>query len=189
MFGDAITHAAERESVFKRSKIEQFALEQEIGQCSFDQLQQAIDANQELVKVDSAQDKFTTQVAIEREIDTIRLMERGKGTQQPISTMERVLEICPGHLTAGQRQGIELLLTTSDRVIAWQGVAGAGKTYALAIGVQEAETNGYTVRCFAPQCGECQRVRGGDRVSADTVASLLVSKHEPSRQPQLLAGR
>ena len=77
-------------------------------------------------------------------------MERGQGTQQPISAMERVLEICPGHLTAGQRQGIELLLTTSDRVVAWQGVAGAGKTYALAIGVQEAERNGYTVQAVLP---------------------------------------
>ena len=170
---------------FKRSKIEQFALEQEIGQCRFAQLQQAIDGNQELVKVDGLQDRFTTQSAIEREIETIHLMERGKGTQQPISSMERVLEICPGHLTAGQKQGIELLLTTSDRVIAWQGVAGAGKTYALAIGVQEAETNGYTVRCFAPSAESAKGLGEGIGVSADTVASLLVSRDEPSTQPQI----
>ena len=43
-----------------------------------------------------------------------------------------------------------LAATTRDRFIAWQGVAGAGKSYALKQFRQIAESQGYRVRGFAP---------------------------------------
>ncbi|NJR60854.1 MAG: relaxase domain-containing protein [Cyanobacteria bacterium CRU_2_1] len=147
-----IEHAAEREAVFRKSKVERFVLEHHLGQQSFRELQQAIPAHPELVLVDAIQDKYTTQTAIGRELDTIRLMQQGRGTVKVIATPEEVSQWMNPMttLTTGQRGAIALAATTTDQIIAWQGVAGAGKTYSLWLYKELAESKGFRVKGFAP---------------------------------------
>jgi hypothetical protein len=76
--------------------------------------------------------KFTTQAALNLELSTIRLMQQGRGQVEaivPSSTLAESLLGCS--LTDEQRWAVELAAATSDQMMAWQGVAGAGKTYAL----------------------------------------------------------
>lgn len=63
----------------------------------------------------------------------IFLAERGRNQLQPILTVaaETLPAIQNENLTQGQQKAIALLLTTSDRVLGIQGVAGAGKTTML----------------------------------------------------------
>lgn len=181
----AIESAAERETVFRRSQVERFVLEQHLGQFSFSELQQAITAHPELVLVDTLQEQYTTQTAIRRELDTIRLMQQGKDTVTAIATSEetdRALHLAL--LTTGQREAITLAATTTDQYIAWQGVAGAGKTQGLRLLRQLTEAKGYRVKGFAPSAQAAAELAQGAGIPSDTIASLL---HSPfsTHQPQL----
>jgi conjugative relaxase-like TrwC/TraI family protein len=178
---DGIQHAAEREAVFRRSKVERFALEQHLGRQRFSDLTKAISQVKQLILLDNSQTKYTTQMAIDRERDTLRLMQGGQQQVNAIANATDIMELFNTHstLTNGQRQAIELSLTTHDRIIAWQGVAGAGKTYSLKLVAKQSEEQGYIVRGFAPSA-EAANVLGKEAgIQSDTVASLLKSKAKP----------
>jgi conjugative relaxase-like TrwC/TraI family protein len=173
---DGIDHAEERESVFRRGKVERFALEHHVGLQSWRQLQTAIASTQQLIQVDATRDKYTTQRAITREQETIALMKQGRGRFPAIATTEHLAEKIPDSLTMGQRSALDLGIRTNDRVIAWQGVAGAGKTYVLNLYRQIATEAGYTVRGFAPSAAAAAVLSAEAGISSDTVASLLYSQ-------------
>ena len=178
---DGIAHAEERESVFKRGKVERFALEHHCGRQSWHQLQCEIVKTGELIQVDATRDRYTTQTAIDRERETVQLMQWGQGKVQPIADRDRVNKIAPDTLTTGQRAALELSVTTTDQTIAWQGVAGAGKSYALNLYRQLATEAGYSVRGFAPSAAAATVLSEEAGMPSDTVASLLNSKREPKR--------
>ena len=175
-----IHHAAEREAVFRRSKVERFALENHLGQQSFADLQQAIQNSQELIQ--AGPNKYTTQTAIQRELDTIRLMQTGKGQVAAIATPDEIDQHLAQEstLTQGQRGAIELSAGSCDRILAWQGVAGSGKTYSLKLLKDLAETKGYTVQGFAPSAEAAHTLAKAAHIPSDTVASLLARQVEPS---------
>lgn len=171
-----IHHAAERDSVFHRAKAERFALEHALGEQRFSDLRQAIAEHPELIPVDGS--LVTTQTAIDRELKTIQLMQRGRGQVNPLATSEQVDQclIQVPSLTAGQRQAVALSATTKDRVIAWQGVAGAGKTYSLKLYAELATRNGYTVTGYAPSAQAASTLGRETGIQSDTVAGLLHTK-------------
>ena len=75
-----VSHAAERESVFKREKAERFALEHHLGEQSFAELQSAMTG----AGLIAAKNRYTTTEAIARELDTIAIMESGQGEADAI---------------------------------------------------------------------------------------------------------
>ncbi|MEM6433701.1 MAG: AAA family ATPase, partial [Cyanobacteria bacterium P01_D01_bin.115] len=179
--GAGIDHAAEREAVFRRGKVERFVLEQCLGQQQFKNIQQSIVETNQLISVDPLKDKVTTQIAIQRELETIRLMQRGKGKVKAIASqpeIEQWLKQAP-NLTKGQKEAIAVSATTGDRVMAWQGVAGAGKTYSLQLFQELASLKGYTVKGFAPSAEAANSLTREAGLSSDTVAGLLCRQVEP----------
>jgi len=145
---EGVNHASERESVFKVERAERFALEHHLGEQSFAELQTAMtDAG-----LLPAKNRYTTQTAIERELDTIAIMKSGQGKEIVIADDTKVWQLLRQELslTEGQRQAIETTATTTDQFIAWQGVAGAGKTYSLKLVAQLAREQGYEVSGYAP---------------------------------------
>ncbi|MEO1394795.1 MAG: MobF family relaxase [Cyanobacteria bacterium J06634_5] len=183
-----INHAAEREAVFRRSKVERFVLENHLGQQSFTDLQRAIQDSNELIRADSLKDKFTTQTAIQRELETIRLMQEGKGMVDAIaSSSELQHHLAEANtLTKGQRHAIELSTLSRDHILAWQGVAGSGKTYSLKLFSELAVQKGYTVRGFAPSAEAAHELAKATHIPSDTVASLLVRDVKDSPKPQTI---
>jgi conjugative relaxase-like TrwC/TraI family protein len=180
---NGIDHASEREAVFRRSKVERFILENHLGQRCFGDVQTAIDQHPELISADRLQDKFTTQTAIQRERETIALMQQGKQQVNQIvtsTTIERILLEFPD-LTSGQRDAIARSTTTTDRVIAWQGVAGAGKTYSLKLYAELAINAGFTVRGFAPSAAASTVLGQEAGIPSSTVAHLLNAQPKPDR--------
>jgi conjugative relaxase-like TrwC/TraI family protein len=182
---NAIQHCGERESVFKQTHLERFVLEHHLGEQSFEQLERAIAHNDELIRVDDS--KYTTQSALNLELNTIRLMQDGKGNVREIAAIEPVkAHLENKSLTVGQRDAIQLASTTNDQFIAWQGVAGSGKTFALSEFSAIAQTQGYPVRGFAPSAEAAHGLGKTLQIETQTVAGLLVSqKHGDQRQPEI----
>ena len=153
----AIQHCDEREAVFRRTALERFVFEHQLGQISFEQLQQAIESNAELIQIDEK--RMTTQAAIQLELETMWLMREGKNCVTAIASMDDVEGQRSETLTMEQRQAIALVITAPDTVTAWQGSAGVGKTYALNEVRKVAESQGYQVQGFTPSA-EAAHTRG-----------------------------
>lgn len=175
MARDGTAHASERESVFRRGKVERFALEHALGEMPFAVLHQAIAAQGELLPVEATKDKYTTAAALHRERDTIQLMHQGQHQWAPILSEAELQEQLPQWptLSVGQQRALTLALTSSDQMLAWQGLPGSGKTFVLQAFKQSAEAQGFLVRGFAPSA-EAANVLGKEAgLPTDTVASLL----------------
>ncbi|MBF2047255.1 MAG: relaxase domain-containing protein [Elainella sp. C42_A2020_010] len=185
----AIDHCSERETVFQQTKLERFVFEHQLGQQSFEDLQEAIATSPELIGVKDR--KFTTQSALDLELNTIRLMQSGQGQVKPITDLEEVNGYLEKKtLTVGQQQAIQLAATTRDQFIAWQGVAGSGKSDALREVKAIAQAHGYQVRGFAPSAEAAHSLGQILQVEAETVAKLLVFQershsNEATTHPEL----
>ncbi|MEL6161639.1 MAG: AAA family ATPase [Cyanobacteria bacterium J06627_32] len=172
----AIQHCSERESVLRRAKLERFAFEHQLGQQSFDYLQQAINESAELVRIDEK--RMTTQSAIRLELEAIRLMQAGRGKAKALFSADEIeLLLSKCSLTDEQQQAVALALTTSDQVIAWQGSAGVGKTYALSMLKRFVEEKGIQVRGFAPSAEAAHTLGESLKIETGTVAGLLGNFH------------
>ncbi|WP_052049948.1 MobF family relaxase [Leptolyngbya sp. KIOST-1] len=182
-----LTHCAEREAVFHREQVERFALENHLGQQLFDDVQQTVDTDPEVIHTHDQ--RLTTQTAVLRELETIRTVLDGRGDVGAIASPDLVeANLRNQGLTEGQVQGVMLAATTRDRVIAWQGVAGAGKSYALNQFRQIAEAQGYTVRGFAPSAEAAKALGDSAQIQpVETVAALLCAQPvEPNpAQPEV----
>jgi AAA domain len=86
-------------------------------------------------------------------------------------------------LTTGQRSAIALSTTTTDQFIAWQGVAGAGKTYALNQFKALAIEQNYLVKGFAPSFAAAAVLADELGIETTTTASLLFSKQSDLATP------
>ncbi|MBE9140983.1 AAA family ATPase, partial [Nodosilinea sp. LEGE 07088] len=171
----AIQHCGERESVFRRTTLERFVFEHELGVQGFEAIEGAIADSPELIKV--ADGKFTTQTALNLELNTIRLMQQGRGQVVPIVPSGTQVESLVSHsLNLEQQHAVEMTATTPDAVMAWQGVAGAGKTYALSVLKDLAQGQGYTIQGLAPSAESAHILGESLEIETTTVAGLLVSQ-------------
>jgi conjugative relaxase-like TrwC/TraI family protein len=177
---DAIAHCSERTVAFKREALEKFILS-EIADFSYAELDKAITSNSELLKTTDG--RYTTHRALQRELGTIKLMQQGKAKVAAITHPERVEAIlAAARLTPGQAAAVTLAATTTDQFVAWQGVAGAGKTYALNQ-FKAIASSGYALKGFAPSA-EAAKVLGDETgIETTTVASLLVPKTKTPQTP------
>ena len=183
-----IEHCSEREAVFQPEQLERFALENHLGQQSFDDLQQTIQHHADLIRTSDR--RLTTQAAVLRELETIRTVLDSRGQLNPIAKMKQIdAALQKKGLTAGQQQAIVLAATTPDRFIGWQGVAGAGKSYALNLLRQLAESQGYRVRGLAPSAEAAKTLAesAGIRQTTTVAAKLCstVQTETPETEPEL----
>jgi conjugative relaxase-like TrwC/TraI family protein len=179
---DAIAHCSERSADFKVEDLEKFVIAQRLP-IDIDEIKDLGDDRPDLIKLD---DSYTTIKALQREERTISVMRRGQGEFMPIATADRVTDcLRETTLNAGQRQAVRLAAMTGDRVIAWQGVAGAGKTFALAELKKIADIQGIELAGLAPS-SEAAKVLGEELgIEAQTVARKICSKQEPASKDRL----
>ncbi|MEM6836834.1 MAG: MobF family relaxase [Cyanobacteria bacterium P01_C01_bin.120] len=178
-----LNHCSEREAVFRREQVERFALENHLGQQFFEHLQQTLDADPEVIH--TYDQRLTTQTAVLRELETIRTVLEGRGQVGAIASEDWVASTLENQeLTQGQYEGILLATTTRDRIIAWQGVAGAGKSFALNQFRRIAEAQGYTVRGFAPSAEAAKSLGDSAQIQqTETVAALLCAQPQETPSP------
>lgn len=78
--------------------------------------------------------------------------------------------------TSGQIEAIEKTLLSKDKYIIWQGVAGAGKTYAVRQIVEEAKQNGFEVKGFAPSAAAALLLSKETGIETDTLQGHILKR-------------
>nr|WP_277884334.1 AAA family ATPase [Nostoc parmelioides] len=111
-------------------------------------------------------------------------MQSGQGRVSPLAhpeVVENHLETTA--LNPDQRRAVLDAATTTDQFTAWQGVAGAGKTFALKELKEIATTSGHTIKGFAPSSMAAKVLGQELDIQAETVARLLVSEPQAEIEP------
>ncbi|WP_193200523.1 MobF family relaxase [Nostoc sp. MG11] len=180
---EAIAHCSERNVAFTQEDLEKFILEERLA-TDLRAIEPLIREHQELIVLPGLERQYTTWAAVKREIATIGLMSDGQGKFYPMlhpEVAESYLE--KTSLNTGQRRAVQLAATTSDQFIAWQGVAGAGKTFALSQLKTLATDAGYTIKGFAPSSAAAKVLSQELEIQSETVARLLVTEPPPEVEP------
>ncbi|MEJ6486126.1 MobF family relaxase [Nostoc punctiforme UO1] len=176
---EAIAHCSERNVAFKLEDLEKFILSERLF-TDVNALEPLIKEHQELIVLPGMERQYTTWTAVKRELATIELMQSGIGAVNPIlQTLVASSLLEKTSLNLGQQQAVSLAATTTDQFIAWQGVAGAGKTFALKELNAIALFLGYTIKAFAPSSMAAKVLSEELGIQGETVASLLVSEPAP----------
>jgi conjugative relaxase-like TrwC/TraI family protein len=171
-----IAHCSERSVDFEVEDIEKFTIAQRLP-IEITEVKSLCDDRAELIKLDR---NYTTLTALVREERTIAIMRRGQQQLSPIATTAAVNQhLNDSTLNAGQRQAVRLAATSGDRVVAWQGVAGAGKTFALAQVKEIADRQGFELTGFAPSAEAAKVLSEELGIEAQTVARKLFDRQEP----------
>ena len=113
---------------------------------------------------------ITTKDTVLLEQACLELIINNQETENSI--MELAAIKLPDKLTAGQQQAINLILTTKDRVIGIQGIAGAGKTTMLRTLNQLCVAAGFEIIGLATATSARERLQEGSRNIASYDALL-----------------
>lgn len=122
--------------------------------------------------------RYTTQIAREREKRILQIEREGRQHVAPImeATLTHTALSAKG-LKPGQLAAAELILSTADRFVGVQGLAGTGKSHMLAQVKEVAELAGYTVKAVASYGKQIQALRELG-MEARTVASVLEARQK-----------
>lgn len=87
--------------------------------------------------------------------------------------------------TPGQLEATAKTLTSRDRYVLWQGVAGAGKTFSVRQIVEEATRAGYDVRGFAPSATAAKQLFKETGLTTETLQSHILKREHGSSSASL----
>jgi len=187
---EAISYARasnfEREAVTDERTILRDALRRGMGETTYAQVRAEFDARQSRGDFRQTEGKkhdtgrsFTTPETIAQERANVAHVMRGQNTFEPIMTAQQATAQAGtrAYLNPAQRQVIEEVLTSRDRIHGLQGLAGTGKTTTLEAIREGAEKSGYKVEGFAPSSKAAGALREAG-ISANTLQSFLVRAKE-----------
>ncbi|MGB6687486.1 MAG: MobF family relaxase [Terracidiphilus sp.] len=182
---EAVTFAKsrnfEREAVTDERDIMRDALRRGMGDLTYSQVRDNFERRQATgefllapgQKHDTGR-QFTSREAIAEELATIKHMQQGQSTVEPIMRKENAADHARTRefLNPAQQKAIEEVLTSHDRIHGLQGLAGSGKTTTLEVIREGAERNGYAVEGFAPTSRAAGQLRDSG-IQADTLQGFL----------------
>lgn len=181
-------HLFERSAVEDRRSILESALNRGMGETTYSQVMQEFDRRLQAGEFRQAQasvrgPQITTAAMLRMERETIQLMQEGnkRGFDDPmlvgpgirIETQDRHPE-----LNAVQREAVEAVFLSREKVVGLDGIAGGGKTTTLAVVREGAEAAGYTVEGFAPTSRAAQKL-GEAGIETSTLQMHLAQRQRP----------
>lgn len=182
----AAAHLIEREAVVSKEDLMRTALEHGVGRVSPTEVQKAFDkleAEGHLIKLPD--DNYTTAKMLNSEQWALDQVRAQKGQTPKIMTGEAVAEqlaIAEGRqgfkYTVGQKEAISTVLTSEDRYVAVQGLAGTGKTTMLKSLKDLAQAEGYTVRGMAPTGAASKVLARETGIATDTVSMFQIKERQ-----------
>jgi conjugative relaxase-like TrwC/TraI family protein len=170
----SVTYA--RDHLFERSAVESgrsimtAALSRSMGEANFAQVRQEFDRRVQAGEFRAVEygpkhagQQYTTAAMLRMERETIGQMQEGnrRGYSDPMLIEGRVrIETEERHpeLNAGQRQAVDEIFLSREKIVGLDGVAGTGKTTTLAVVREGAEQDGYKVEGFAPTSGAAKKL-------------------------------
>jgi conjugative relaxase-like TrwC/TraI family protein len=167
----SVTHArergTERTAVVEERALLRDALKHGMGETRLPEVRAEFErrvASHELIEVERkpglAGRAFTTGEMQGYEREIIERMKMGQGNREVLAdgqTRQQTMERHP-HLSVSQRNAVEEVLTSRDRMMALEGVAGGGKTTSLAAVREAAVSGGYEVEGLAPTSRAAQKL-------------------------------
>ena len=188
----AVTWA--RDHIFERSAVEdhrailETALVRGMGETAYAQVWQEFERRieagefREVSRVGAGR-QYTTAVMVRMEREVIGRMQEGNrrdysdpmlvSPQVRIATEDRHPE-----LNASQRQAVDEIFLSREKVVGLDGIAGAGKTTTLSVIREGAEAEGYRVEGFAPTSRAAQKL-GEAGMETSTLQKHLVRGQQP----------
>ncbi|MDE4928725.1 MobF family relaxase [Ralstonia insidiosa] len=182
----AAAHLIEREAVVSKEDLMKTALEHGVGRVSPTDVQKAFDkleAEGHLVKLPDG--NYTTAKMLGSEQWALDQVQAQKGVMPAIMAAEHVTERLGKaedkqgfKYTEGQKEAITTVLTTEDRYVAVQGLAGTGKTTMLRSLKEMAQEQGYTVRGMAPTGAASKVLARETGIATDTVSMFQIKERQ-----------
>lgn len=195
---EAVTFARdknfEREAVVDERLLVRDALRRGMGEPRYPEIRANLESRHkvgEFVTVERSPHQtgrlFTTAKTIAAEHEIVRRMQQGQNQLKPVLPRQTAIAVTDTHaaLNIGQKTVIEDVLSSRDRILGIQGIAGAGKTTALAQIRTAAETQGYQVEGFAPTSRAAKELEQAG-VHSGTLQSFLVRSQESDQQHRKL---
>jgi len=170
----------EREAVADERALLRDALNRSMGETTLAEVKSGLDRKAqrgELTELPehskSPSRAFTTKEMQSYERETVQRMWQGQHQFAEIANQRSrdSIERDSPHLNDRQRQAITQILSSRDRVMALEGVAGSGKTTSLAAIREVAERHGYKVEGLAPTS------RAAQKLSESGIDSRTLQRH------------
>ncbi len=171
----------EREAVADERVIMREALRRGMGEVSFSEIQDEFERRREEGEFRSVQGQkhssgrsFTTPETIASERANVQHVLNGQGASAPMLSDAAAQRQATSRdfFNEAQQTAIREVLTSTDRVHGFQGLAGSGKTSTLAAIREGAEQGGYKVEGFAPTSKAAGQLREAG-IEANTLQSFL----------------
>ncbi|MGD0467220.1 MAG: MobF family relaxase [Terriglobales bacterium] len=181
-------HVFERSAIEDRRAILEAALGRGMGDTTYADVRREFERRIEAgefreVSHVGASRQYTTTAMVHMEREIIGRMREGNrrdysdpmlvSSQLRIATEDRHPE-----LNASQRQAVDEIFLSREKVVGLDGIAGAGKTTTLSVIREGAEADGYRVEGFAPTSRAAQKL-GEAGMETSTLQKHLVSGQQP----------
>ncbi len=161
-------HLFERSAVQDRRAILEAALNRGMGQTTHahvgHEFERRVQAGEFLeVRHAGAGQQYTTAAMLRMEREIVARIEEGnrRGYNDPMLVSPQV-RIATGdrhpELNRGQRQVVDEVFLSREKIVGMDGIAGAGKTTTLAVIREGAQAEGYKVEGFAPTSRAAQKL-------------------------------
>jgi conjugative relaxase-like TrwC/TraI family protein len=181
-------HVFERSAVQDRRAILETALVRGMGVTTYAHVRQEFERRSEAgefpeVSHVGAGRQYTTAVMVRMEREIVGRMQQGNrrdyGDPMLVSLRVRsATEDRHPELNASQRQAVDEVFLSREKVVGLDGIAGAGKTTTLSVIREGAEAEGYRVEGFAPTSRAAQKL-GEAGMETSTLQKHLVGGQQP----------
>jgi conjugative relaxase-like TrwC/TraI family protein len=181
-------HVFERSAVQDRRTILESALARGMGETTYTSVRQEFERRIKTgefreIALGRADRHFTTSAMVGMEREIIGRMHegnrRGYGDPMLVSPQVRIwTEDRHPELSASQRQAVESILISREKIVGLDGVAGAGKTTTLSVIREAAVAGGYHVEGFAPTSRAAQKLSEAG-METSTIQKYLARGEQP----------
>src|SRR5229473_960960 len=181
-------HVFERSAVQDRRAILETALARGMGETTYVQVRQEFERRIEAgefreVSQAGAGQQYTTAAMVRMEREIIGRMQEGnrRDYSDPMLVSPQVriaTEDSHPELNASQRQAVDEIFLSREKVFGLDGIAGAGKTTTLSVIREGAEAEGYRVEGFAPTSRAAQKLSESG-METSTLQKHLVRGQQP----------
>jgi conjugative relaxase-like TrwC/TraI family protein len=188
-------HLFERSAVQNRRDILEAALNRGMGQVSSSQVREEFERRAQAgefleVRHAGAGQQYTTAAMLRMEREIVTRMQEGnrRGYSDPMLVSPQVrlaTEDRHPELNAAQRQAVDQVFLSREKIVGLDGVAGAGKTTTLAVIREGVEAQGYTVEGFAPTSRAAQKLAEAG-METSTLQKHLTRGQQPDTGEQRL---
>jgi len=176
----------DQESTFTKEDILKIAAKLNLGTVRASEIFEKIPYSSEIVNLDN--NIFTTKTMQKIEFEIVEKMKSTQNTQEAISTTENIDNYIVKNastMTKGQKEALNHILTTKDKIIGIQGDAGTGKTFMLSSLNDFLDKDKFELQGLAFTGKAASELEDQSGIKSTTLHSFLNQKVEPTEKQKI----